>query len=749
MTTTTTGEPRCGAYRTTLLVVAIVLPLCARLAAAPARDGDTLHENHLSQLMAGCLKLHISRNELTPDIAAATLSNLVQMLDPAKTTFTKQDVDGIYAMRVVFPQAYRHSDWGFVTGVYALFLQRVAEQNSNALVYLSSPWTGLERDRAIVIDPKKRDFATTPAEMQTNLEDALQYALAYLVASGESFTGAVAKVTRRRARLYRVYEEFTHAERLGVFMNAFCAALDPHTAYFNPDDSDEFEINMSLSLEGIGAVLSQDDGVTEIKSLTPGGPAQRSGQVRAGDKIMYVAQGATNAFEDIYDVQLKDVVKKIRGKKGTQVRLKLTRMTANGPLNLEVALVRDKVNLADMTPAMEILTTVRTNDSGAAHAYRVAVIDVPSFYFDRDTRQVFGKYERSTVADVRRLLSVCATSRIDGVVLNLQRNGGGSLDEAVDAAGLFMARPNVVISRDIRNPRTVLRDSDAGISYTGPVIVAVSRATASGAEILAGSLQEYQRALLVGGDHTFGKGTIQQVLPLPGRLGSLKITVGEYFLASGRSPQHSGVAPDIVLPSEYSALELGERYQPNALPARSVAGALSSATRTGKGPQGWQPVRDDLIARLAHMSQLRVANVDRFKKVEETIARLTRERAKTNITIATLLATVTSNTPAADADAEMQEDLTSLRSSATNDAALLEAVDIMADWLTLGAGAPGGFAPTNMIAAATNAAPAGIPDSFPAPTNAVPARQAAADGTERGALTRCLDWLRALWSGAP
>jgi carboxyl-terminal processing protease len=735
-----------GSHCSLLLAVGIALTLCSWSAAAPApaREGDTLHESHLSQLMAGCLKLHISRNELTPEIAAATLSNVVLMLDPSKTTFTKQDVDGIYALRVVFPQAYRQSNWGFVTGVYALFLQRVAEQNSNALAYLSSPWTRLEREREIIIDPKKRDFATTPAEMQTNLEDALQYALAYLVASGESFTGAVAKVTRRRARLYKVYEEFTHAERLGLFMNAFCTALDPHTAYFNPDDSDEFEINMSLSLEGIGAVLSQDDGVTEIKSLTPGGPAQRSGQVRAGDKIMYVAQGATNAFEDIYDVQLKDVVKKIRGKKGTQVRLKLTRMTANGPLNLEVSLIRDKVNLADMTPAMEILPATRTNENGAVHLYRIAVIDVPSFYFDRDTRQMFGKYERSTVADVRRLLSACATSDIAGVVVNLQRNGGGSLDEAVDAAGLFMARPNVVISRDIRNPRTILRDSDAGISYAGPVIVAVSRATASGAEIVAGSLHEYQRALLIGGDHTFGKGTIQQVLPLPGRLGSLKITVGEYFLASGRSPQHSGVTPDIVLPSEYSALELGERYQPNALPARSVDSAISSAARTGKGPQGWQPVRDDVIARLAHMSQLRVANLDRFKKVEENIERLTRERAKTNIMIATLLATVTSNTPTVDSITEMSEDADSLRSSATNDAVLLEAVDIMADWLALEAGAFDGYAaPTNIGAAAGGSYPAPVPD------NAASDRQQEATATERSALARCLDWLRSLWSDTP
>jgi carboxyl-terminal processing protease len=711
------------------LLVCLLVTVAVSRAAEPVAL-DTLHESHLSQLLAGTLKLHVSKKELTPEIAAATFSNLVQLLDPGKSIFTKQDVTDIYALRAALPAAYARGKWGFITNVYALFLTRLAEQNSNAQAYLSNPWTRLDREREIVADAKKRDFPATPAECTSAMEDNVQLTLAVLTAGGESFTGAVAKLQRRRARLLKTFEEFTYAERLGLFVNAFCLALDPHSSYFNPDDNDEFEISMSLSLEGIGAVLSQEDGVTEIKSLSPGGPAQRSKLVRTGDKIFAVAQGSTGAFVDIYDMDLRDVVKKVRGKKGTVVRLKLLRAATAGPTNFYVTLTRDKVNLQDMTPRVEFVTVTRTNESGAVRTLRLAVLDVPSFYFDRSTKQLFGKYERSTVADVRRLLEQCATSGVDGVIMDLQRNGGGSLDEAVDAAGLFMQRANVVISRDIQTPRRVLRDSDPNICYGGPLIVTVSRVTASGAEIVAGALQDYRRALLVGGDHTFGKGTIQQVLPLSARLGALKITVGEYFLASGRSPQHNGVVPEIILPSELSAVEIGERYQDNALPAQSVGGALSSSARSGARLGAWEPLHDGDVARLAHMSQLRVASHARFKKTQESIARIERERAKTRVRIAALVENVSSNSPATDPE-NLADDLTMPRPTATNDIVVLEAIDIMTDWLTL----------------ATNVTPPIAPVLQPV-TNAAPTTATGSPPPARDVFARCVVWLRTLFHGA-
>jgi len=709
------------ACRLLLSLFVAVLALTGR--AADTAQLETLNETHLSQLLNGTLKLHVCKKELTPEIAAATFSNLVQLLDPSKSVFTKQDVADIYALRAALPSAYALGNWSFVTGVYALFLVRMAEQNSNALAYLSNPWTRLDREREIIADVKKRDYPATPAARTAAMEDNVQLTLAILMAGGESFTGAVTKLQRRQTRLLKIFTDFTHAERLGLFVNAFCLALDPHSSYFNPDDNDEFEISMSLSLEGIGAVLSQEDGVTEIKSLSPGGPAQRSKKVRAGDKVFAVAQGSTGAFVDIYDIDLRDVVKKIRGKKGTIVRLKLLRKAAGGPF--EVTLTRAKVDLQDMTPRVELVTITRTNQDGHVRALRLAVLDVPSFYFDRTTKQLFGKYERSTVADVRRLLEQCATSGVDGVIMDLQRNGGGSLDESVDAAGLFLQRANVVISRDIQTPRRVLHDSDPTIGYGGPLIVTVSRVTASGAEIVAGALQDYRRALLVGGDHTFGKGTIQQVIPLPAKLGALKITVGEYFLASGRSPQHSGVIPEIILPSELAAVEIGERYQDSALPAQSVSGALSSSKRSGGGHGPWEPLHEADVARLAHMSQLRVASQERFKKTQESMARITRERAKTRVTIASLVENVSTNKSLADPE-NLAEDLTLPRPTATNDAVVLEAIDIMADWLTL----------------TTNAAPVLAPALTPDTTNVVTTAALSATPATRDVFSRCSTWLR-------
>ncbi|MCX7003520.1 MAG: S41 family peptidase [bacterium] len=714
----------CGRRMACPLLFCIFMALAVVTArAADAVPPETLQEAHLSQLLAGTLKLHVSKKELTPEIAAATFSNLVQLLDPGKSVFTKQDVEDIHALRAALPSAYARGNWSFVTGVYALFLMRTTEQNSNALAYLSSPWTRLERDREIIADVKKRDYPATPAARTTAMEDNVQLTLAILMAGGESFTGAVVKLQRRQARLLKIFTDFSHAERLSLFVNAFCLALDPHSSYFNPDDNDEFEISMSLSLEGIGAVLSQEDGVTEIKSLSPGGPAQRSKLVHAGDKVFAVGQGSTGDFVDIYDIDLRDVVKKIRGKKGTVVRLKLLRKGVAGPF--EVTLTRDKVNMQDMTPRVEFVTTARTNEDGRVRTLRVAVLDVPSFYFDRTTKQLFGKYERSTVADMRRLLEQCATSGVDGVIMDLQRNGGGSLDESVDAAGLFLQRANVVISRDIQNPRRVLRDSDPAICYGGPLIVTVSRATASGAEIVAGALQDYRRALLVGGDHTFGKGTIQQVIPLPAKLGALKITVGEYFLASGRSPQHSGVIPEIILPSELAAVEIGERYQDSALPAQSVSGALSSSTHSGGGHGAWEPLHEADVARLAHMAQLRVASQERFKKTQESIARITRERAKTRVTIASLVENVSTNKSITDPE-NLAEDLTLPRPTATNDVVVLEAIDIMADWLTL----------------TTNTAPVLAPAFTPDATNVVTTASINAMPVKQDVFSRCSSWLR-------
>lgn len=654
---------------------------------AVGQSYERLHESHVTSLLNACLQWHISKRSLTPELAAATLSNFVTILDGGKVFLLQEDVDGIHALRVRFPQAYARAEWGFVTNVYEVFLQRVDEHLAYARGYLTNAGFRLDTSRAIVVDAKKRGYARTREELERAIEDALQYQVGYLVAIGEPLSNAVEKVVKRRERQARRFHELKYEQRLGLFVNAWCMALDPHTAYLSYDDVEEFNISMNLALEGIGAVLQDEEGVTVIKALTPGGPAEKSGQIKPGDKIFAVAQGDEGEYVDIYDMDLRDVVKMIRGKKGTVVRLKIVRTGPQGPVRRDVRLVRERVKLEDQAARMEVIQSVRTNAQGAARVVRVGVIDLPSFYADQNERSLLSrKSTRSAVADVRRMLQACVTAGVDGVVLDLQRNGGGLLEEAVDVAGLFLRRGNIVLAVDRRGLINVLADNDSAIYYEGPVIVTVSRATASGAEIVAGALQDYQRALIVGGDHTFGKGTIQQVIPLPGKLGALKITVGEYFIASGRSTQRAGVTPDITVPSELSAYDIGEQYEENALPTRTIPSRLSGHRRTGAGVGGWRPVTAEEVARLALASQARVEGSSAFQRVRESVARIRAERAKERITIEELLKPSVTNTAKAELESE-EEPPPALRPALTNDLVVMEAVEIMADWVT-GVGLP-------------------------------------------------------------
>jgi len=262
------------------------------------------------------------------------------------------------------------------------------------------------------------------------------------------------------------------------------------------DDVEDFEINMSLSLEGIGARLGYEEGFTKIISLTPGGPAEKSGLLKRNDKIIAVAQGDAEKFVDIIDMDLRDVVKLIRGKKGTIATLKIVRKKAGKTDRKIINITRDKVELEDESAKMEFINVIHTNSPGNIRKMKFAVIDLPSFYIDRKSGSLFSEPTRSAVSDVRKLLKQCETSNVDGVILDLQRNGGGALDEAVDVTGLFLAKGNVVVATDSQNDVSILDDDDSEINFKGPMIVTVSRATASGAEIVAGALQDYKRAAL-------------------------------------------------------------------------------------------------------------------------------------------------------------------------------------------------------------------------------------------------------------
>ena len=350
-------------------------------------------------------------------------------------------------------------------------------------------------------------------------------------------------------------------------------AIEPHTAYFSPRTSENFKIRMSLSLEGIGAALQTENEYTVIRRLIPGGPAEKSSKLKVDDRIVGVAQGNEDPMVDVVSWRLEDVVELIRGPKDSVVRLEiLPKGVATDGASEIVKLVRNTITLAEQAAQKSI---INLKDS----ATRIGVIDVPTFYLDMAAMAEGQPDYRSTTRDVRILIEALEEEDIDGLVMDLRGNGGGSLVEATELTGLFIKTGPIVQVRDSNGKININDDSNPDIAYQGPLVVLVDRQSASASEIFAGAIQDYDRGLVVG-EPTYGKGTVQNVVdlnrfvaPEVGALGQLKVTIAQFFRINGASTQHKGVIPDIVFPTALDMEAHGERALDNALPWATVSAA--------------------------------------------------------------------------------------------------------------------------------------------------------------------------------
>ncbi|MCK5913251.1 MAG: carboxy terminal-processing peptidase [Desulfuromusa sp.] len=388
------------------------------------------------------------------------------------------------------------------------------------------------------------------------------------VMEAELFLQAKEKVAKTtRSRLKRMLKE-TPQDHYDRYLNVISHAFDPHTSYLPPTTKEDFDIQMSGSLEGIGATLREDEGYIKVVRVIPGSAAARQGQLEADDIILKVAEGAADAV-DITDTRIRDAVTLIRGKKGTEVRLTVKKTDGRQQI---ISIIRDVVEIAETFVKG---TTVTDEESGKTFGY----IKIPSFY-----RDYSGKTDRNCTDDLRNELKKQNKENISGLILDLRNNGGGSLSDAVSVTGLFIKTGPVVLIRSGSGKVRVMSDDDRSIEYTGPMIVLVNRFSASASEILAGALQDYGRALIVGDEHTHGKGTVQALLDLDRfvnlrgmekymPLGAVKVTIQKFYRISGESTQEKGVVPDIVLPSRLDGLESGEKYLDNALPWDDIASA--------------------------------------------------------------------------------------------------------------------------------------------------------------------------------
>src|SRR5688500_10212514 len=424
-------------------------------------------------------------------------------------------------------------------------------------------------------DREDAPWAKDTAELDGLWKQAVRNDWLRLKLAGKQPAEIVKTLDKRYANQAKSALELDGEDSFQLFINAYANAIDPHTDYFNPRAAERFNQSMSLSLEGIGAVLQKQDDVVVIREIVPGGPADLSKKLKPGDRVVGVGQGAGGAMEDVIGWRIDDVVEKIKGPKGTQVRLDV--VPAEAVLDSKPArllITRAKVRLEEQAAKSKV---IEVPASGDMPERRIGVIELPAFYQDFEGRRNSNGDYASATRDVGNLLEQFKQQKLDGVVLDLRNNGGGSLNEAVELTGLFIDQGPVVQVRESGGRVAVEGDRNAGVAWEGPLAVLINRGSASASEIFAGAIQDYGRGLVIG-ETTFGKGTVQNLVDLDRwpanegqKFGQVKLTIAQFFLPGGSSTQNKGVVPDIRFPATLDATEFGESTYDNALPWTRIA----------------------------------------------------------------------------------------------------------------------------------------------------------------------------------
>lgn len=572
---------------------------------------NSLHCRYISTIEQGFLSQHINAKATQRDKALQerVIEQYIKRIDPTKVYLTKADVDKVKTLMSKVFDKTKEKDCTLFDEIQKLLLTRVQERASFAKKMLGKDYK-FDNKVEIVFDPDKKQYPANEDEANEFLRKYVHFQISNYLATDMKLDEAKQNVIKNWDRTVKRVQETKQDDIYSGYLDSFARALDPHSSFFSKDVLEDFEIQMSLSLEGIGATLSSEDGFTVVESLVPGGSAARSGQIEPKDKIVAVAQGQNGTPENVIEMDLRDVVRKIRGEKGTKVRLTILRKKGDGKSRFDVTLVRDKIKLED-----EAASIIYQDKEVNGVKKKIGIINFPSFYADSR------RGGRSSAADLKKLISEAKEKKADGLVLDLSSNGGGSLEDAVKIAGLFFQTGNVVkqSSKDEGRGEGTLKDQDPTVDWSGPLVVLTSRISASASEIVSGTLQDYKRAVIIGADHTFGKGSVQSVLPLPQNLGALKVTVGMFFVPGGNSTQHRGVEADIVIPGQYNTDDIGEKTLDYSLPPKKIEPFLSPEAYVKEGPNSWSMVSADAIKVLKEKSKARVEKSTDFKKIVEEL----------------------------------------------------------------------------------------------------------------------------------
>ncbi|MFN3703448.1 carboxy terminal-processing peptidase [Thermomonas sp.] len=610
------------------LALAAPLALLAGSGDLALSAGPTPDQSTTARMVYGLLsdsRYAYRPRALDDALSREILTEYLKTLDPGKVFLTAQDVADFDRYATTLDDAIKSGQVDPAWTIFATYQQRVQERIGYARSLLKGQFD-FTKDERYAYDREDAPWADAAALdalwRQSVKNDWLRLKLA-----GKQPDEIRKTLDKRYANLLSSVRELKGDEVFQSFLNAYAGSIDPHTSYMTPRSAENFNVSMSNSLEGIGAVLFRQDDVVVVREMVPGGPAARSGKLKPGDRIVGVGQGSSGEMKDVIGWRIDDVVALIRGAANTQVRLDV--VPAEAPLDSkpqQLVLTRAKVRLEDQRAKAETIVVPATAD---APARRIGVVKLPGFYQDFEARRRGDKNYASATRDVARMLADFRAQKVDGVVLDLRGNGGGSLNEAVELTGLFIDKGPVVQVRESGGKVNVQYDQDAGVAWDGPLAVLVNRGSASASEIVAGAIKDYGRGLIIGED-TFGKGTVQTLVDLDRwpanetpRFGELKLTVAQFFRPDGSSTQNKGVAPDVAFPASVDATEFGESTYPNALPWTRIAAAPH--VRYGN----FAP----LLAQLQVRHQTRSAKDVEFQWWVEDVRRFREEQAKKSISL--------------------------------------------------------------------------------------------------------------------
>jgi carboxyl-terminal processing protease len=587
----------------------------------------TTSEAQAAQLSARFLtRFHYDAQPLDDAMSARIYAAYFKLLDSEKVFFTQVDMAKFAPLKTQLDDAIWNQDLSAPFSVFNLYVQRAVERMTYARGLLKQGFD-FSVDENYTFDRDHANWPKDQAELDTLWRQRTKNDWLRLKLAGKNDDDIRKTLDKRYAGYIERVKQLDGEDAFQTFMTAYAETTDPHTDYLGPRAAENFDIQMKLSLEGIGAQLQARDDYTMIFTLVPGGPAIKSGKLKAGDRIVAVGQGDSGPLTDVIGWRLDDVVNRIRGKKDTTVRLEILPADAGLDGKHEiVTLVRKKVSIEDSAAKKKIID-IKDGDV----TRKIGVIELPSFYSDFGARSEGDKDFKSATRDVAKLLGELKAAGVQGVVVDLRNNGGGSLAEANSLTGLFIDKGPVVQVRDSKGQVEVQGDDDAGMAWSGPLAVLVNRGTASASEIFSAAIQDYHRGLIVG-EPTFGKGTVQNLVDLDRfsqsdsekpQLGELKMTIQEFFRINGGSTQLKGVTPDIAFPKNGDDKDFGESTYDNALKWTQIP------------PADYQPVAN-LNAYLPQLLQLhdeRTAKSPAWKLMLDELAQYKTMRAKTSISL--------------------------------------------------------------------------------------------------------------------